>query len=133
MGFFYEKYGESNLALQKSGRLSDSSLKLLKQGGIHLPNGNRKLKTTATDFPLEVLFLPDDDIPQYVEEGVADLGVLGKDVVLESQKKVSIIRDLGFSRCRLCLAVPRDVEYGSIAILKVVALLLVFLAYYLSF
>lgn len=103
------------LALQKSGRLSDSSLKLLKQCGIHLPNGNRKLKTTATDFPLEVLFLRDDDIPQYVEEGVADLGILGKDVVLESQKKVSIIRDLGFSRCRLCLAVPRDVEYGSIS------------------
>lgn len=103
------------IAVQKSGRLNEKSMKLLAECGISLSNGSRKLKSTASNFPLEVLFLRDDDIPHYVADGVADLGILGRDVVLETQREVSELKALGFSKCRLCLAVPREAEYGGLS------------------
>lgn len=100
------------IAVQKSGRLSEKSLQLLKDCGIQVQNGG-SLKTAAANFPLEVLFLRDDDIPQYVEDGVADAGILGENVVMEKEKKVTITDKLGFARCRLSLAVKREAEYSG--------------------
>jgi len=102
------------IAVQKSGRLNEKSMQLLAECGIKLSNGSRKLKSTASNFPLEVLFLRDDDIPHYVADGVADLGILGRDVILETQRKVKELKPLGFSKCRLCLAVPREQNYSGL-------------------
>lgn len=102
------------IAIQKSGRLSEKSLALLQKTGIKVSNGNRKLKTEASNFPLEVLYLRDDDIPQYVEQGVADLGILGENEVLEQNNDVRTVLPLGFARCRLCLAVPKDLDYTNL-------------------
>jgi len=102
------------IAIQKSGRLSEKSIELLKQCGIKLPNGDRKLKTEASNFPIEVLFLRDDDIPQYVEQGVADIGILGENEVWEKDKKVISVEKLGFASCKLSLAIPKDETYESI-------------------
>lgn len=98
------------IAIQKNGRLSEKSLQLLADCGIRVNNGG-KLKAEAANFPLEVLFLRDDDISQYVEEGVADVGMLGENTVLEKDKKVEIVRQLGFAKCRLSLAVSKEVKY----------------------
>ena len=103
------------IAIQKSGRLSEKSLELLKQCGIKLPNGDRKLKTEATNFPIEILFLRDDDIPQYVEQGVADVGILGENEVLEKDKAVDLLERLGFANCRLSLAIPKEESYNGIS------------------
>ncbi|MGZ5191704.1 MAG: ATP phosphoribosyltransferase, partial [Flavisolibacter sp.] len=84
------------IAIQKSGRLFDDSVKLLKDCGIDLKNGMNKLKTEAENFPLEVYFLRDDDIPQYVEDAVADIGIVGENVLLEKNKQVRIVEKLGF-------------------------------------
>lgn len=102
------------VAIQKSGRLSDKSLSLLKECGIQVNNGNNKLKAVASNFPMEVLFLRDDDIPQYVHDGVADIGILGENVVLEKGKDLETIEKLDFGKCRLSLAVPREVEDLSV-------------------
>lgn len=102
------------IAIQKSGRLSEKSLELLNECGIKLSNGNRKLKTEAKNFPMEILFLRDDDIPQYVEQGVADIGILGENEVWEKEKDVSVIEKLGFGNCRLSLAIPKDEEYTGL-------------------
>jgi len=102
------------IAIQKSGRLSEKSLELLNECGIKLSNGNRKLKTEAKNFPMEILFLRDDDIPQYVEQGVADIGILGENEVWEKEKNVSVIEKLGFGNCRLSLAIPKDEEYTGL-------------------
>jgi len=99
------------IAIQKSGRLSEKSLQLLRECGISLANGDRKLKMEAGNFPIEVLFLRDDDIPQYVEQGVADVGILGENEVLEKDRAVSIVEKLGFAACRLSLAIPKDENY----------------------
>lgn len=101
------------LAIQKSGRLHDDSIKLLKECGIDINNGVNKLKTDASNFPLEVFFLRDDDIPQYVEDGVADIGMVGENVVLEKKKQVTEIEKLGFGKCRLSVAVSREKQYQS--------------------
>lgn len=98
------------IAIQKSGRLSEKSLKLLADCGIRVNNGG-KLKADAANFPLEVLFLRDDDISQYVEEGVADVGMLGENTVIEKGKNVEVVRQLGFAKCRLSLAVSKEVNY----------------------
>lgn len=103
------------IAIQKNGRLSEKSLELLKQCGITLPNGDRKLKTASTNFPVELLFLRDDDIPQYVEQGIADIGILGQNEVWEKQKKVDEIKLLGFASCKLSLAIPREAEYKGLS------------------
>ena len=99
------------IAIQKSGRLYEDSLKLLKDCGIDFKNGINKLKTEADNFPMEVFFLRDDDIPQYVEDAVADIGIVGENVIYEKRKKVQITEKLGFGKCRLCVAVGRNEQY----------------------
>ena len=103
------------LAIQKSGRLSEKSLEILKECGIKVSNGDRKLKTEAKNFPMEILFLRDDDIPQYVEQGVADIGILGENEVLERNKDVAIVERLGFGNCRMSLAIPKDDVYTDVS------------------
>jgi ATP phosphoribosyltransferase len=106
------------LAIQKSGRLHDDSIKLLKECGIDISNGVNKLKAEASNFPIEVFFLRDDDIPQYVEDGVADIGFVGENVVFEKQKKLEITEKLGFGKCRLSIAVQRNEHYTGIQFLE---------------
>jgi ATP phosphoribosyltransferase len=102
------------IAVQKSGRLSDDSLSLIKECGIKFYNGTGKLKSTSTNFPIEFLFLRDDDIPGYVADGVADLGIVGENELVEKDKDVDILKKLGFSKCRLSLAIPKGQEYSNI-------------------
>jgi ATP phosphoribosyltransferase len=102
------------IAVQKSGRLSEESLKLFKECGIKFESGGSKLKTVSSNFPIEFLFLRDDDIPGYVEDGVADLGVIGENVLMEHKRQVDIVKELGFSRCRLSLAIPRNEVYTGL-------------------
>ena len=99
------------IAIQKSGRLSENSKKLLEECGIKFSNGIGVLKTKAYNFPVEVLFLRDDDIPQYVEQQVADIGILGENMVYEKAKDVTVVEQLGFATCRLSLAIPRGETY----------------------
>ncbi len=106
------------LAIQKSGRLHDDSIRLLKECGIDISNGVNKLKTEATNFPIEVYFLRDDDIPQYVEDAVADIGFVGENVVYEKRKKVTVVEKLGFGKCRLSMAVRRGEEYMDASFLN---------------
>lgn len=106
------------IAVQKSGRLSEKSLGLLKNCGINIQNGGRVLKASASNFPIEVLFLRDDDIPQYVEQGIADLGILGQNEVWEKQKDITELKQLGFANCRLSLAIPKDNPYEGISSLN---------------
>jgi ATP phosphoribosyltransferase len=106
------------LAIQKSGRLHEDSMKLLKECGIAVSNGANKLKTEATNFPLQVFFLRDDDIPQYVEDAVADIGIVGGNVVYEKNKSVKTVEQLGFGACRLSIAVVRGEQYSNIQSLE---------------
>ena len=106
------------IAIQKSGRLYEDSIKLLKECGIELNNGNKQLKAAAFNFPIEVYFLRDDDIPQYVYDGVADIGIVGENVLLEKNKDIEIAYRLGFGRCRLSIAVPKTVQYTSLEDLR---------------
>lgn len=99
------------IAVQKSGRLHDDSIKLLKECGIDISNGVNKLKSEASNFPLEVFFLRDDDIPQYVEDNVADIGFVGENVVYEKKKSVDVVEKLGFGKCRLSIAVKKGDNY----------------------
>ncbi len=99
------------IAIQKSGRLSENSKKLLEECGIKFSGGISVLKTSASNFPVEVLFLRDDDIPQYVEQQVADIGILGENMVAEKNKDIDIIEKLGFANCRLSLAIPKEEKY----------------------
>jgi ATP phosphoribosyltransferase len=101
------------LAIQKSGRLHDDSMRLLKECGIDITNGVNKLKAEASNFPVEVYFLRDDDIPQYVEDAVADIGFVGENVVYEKEKKVDVVEKLGFGKCRLSIAVRRNEAYAG--------------------
>ena len=103
------------IAIQKSGRLSEKSLELLKECGIKIPDFKSKLKNSATNFPLEILFLRDDDIPKYVEQGIVDIGIIGENEVLEQNKNVDLVRKLGFANCRLSLAIPKDQEYSDLS------------------
>ena len=102
------------IAIQKSGRLSEKSLNLLKEAGITLNNGSRKLRSVAQAFPLEVIYLRDDDIPQYVEDGVADIGIVGENEYAEKSCEVDLIERLGYSRCRLSIAVPKSEPYKGL-------------------
>jgi ATP phosphoribosyltransferase len=106
------------IAIQKSGRLNDDSIRMLKECGIEFDNGLKNLKASAFNFPLEVLFLRDDDIPEYVEQGVADIGIVGENVLVESGAKVKLIEKLGYGKCRLSIAVPKDVKYSGVKDLK---------------
>lgn len=95
------------IAIQKSGRLYEGSINLLKECGIEINNGVNKLRTDALNFPMEILFLRDDDIPQYVADGVTDIGIVGENIVLEKSIDVATVARLGFAKCRLSLAVPK--------------------------
>jgi ATP phosphoribosyltransferase len=106
------------IAVQKSGRLHDDSVTLLRECGIDLRNVKDRLRTESDDFPLEVFFLRDDDIPQYVEDGVADIGIVGQNVLQEKGRDVEVVQELGFGRCRLSLAVPRAEVWGGVASLE---------------
>lgn len=102
------------IAVQKSGRLYEDSVQLLKECGIDLRNVKDRLRTVSENFPLEVFFLRDDDIPEYVEDGVADIGIVGQNVLLEKGRKVITVESLGFGRCRLSIAVPKTFDYTGI-------------------
>lgn len=99
------------IAIQKSGRLSEDSLNLFRECGIKVEIGKGRLRSISSNFPAEFLFLRDDDIPGYVEDGVADLGIVGENVLVESGKKVDVVKPLGFSRCRLSIAVSRERDF----------------------
>ena len=103
------------IALQKSGRLSEKSQEMIQEAGISLANGRRNLVTQSHTFPVEILYLRDDDIPQYVEDGVADIGIVGEDIFMETGKSVDLILRLGFSRCRLSLALPKGEDYEGLS------------------
>ncbi|KQR94660.1 ATP phosphoribosyltransferase [Chryseobacterium sp. Leaf180] len=98
------------IAIQKSGRLYEESLQLLKDCGINISDGKDQLKVAAQNFPLEVLFLRNSDIPQYLEDGVADIAIVGENLLLETEKNVETVYQLGFSKCRVSLAVPKEIE-----------------------
>jgi ATP phosphoribosyltransferase len=96
------------IAIQKSGRLHEASLKLLQECGIAVSNGYNQLRIVADNFPLEVYFLRDDDIPEYVQDNVADIGFVGENVVKESGREIEMIERLGFGKCRLSIAIPKN-------------------------
>jgi len=106
------------IAIQKSGRLYDESIQLLKDCGIDIKNGRNQLKAVADNFPLEVYYLRDDDIPQYVQDAVADIGIVGQNVLFEKGKDIEIIKELGFGKCRLSIAVPRGENYRDLKFLE---------------
>lgn len=106
------------IAIQKSGRLHEESVKLLNDCGIGVKNGNSQLKIVADNFPIEAYFLRDDDIPQYVEDGVAHIGIVGENVVREKNKSVDIVEALGFSKCRLSIAVKKTDVYTDVKFLQ---------------
>src|SRR4030095_9936149 len=102
------------IAIQKSGRLQEGSLELLKESGLSFGNGKDQLKAQARNFPVEVLFLRDDDIPQYVEDQVADVGIVGENIFAEKLKRNQIVKRLDFAKCRLSIAVPKSENYNGI-------------------
>ncbi len=102
------------IAIQKSGRLNEDSLKILKDCGIAVENGNDQLKATASNFPLEILFLRNSDIPQYLIDGVADIAIVGDNLLVEKGADIAIAERLGFSKCRVSIAVPKTFEYNSL-------------------
>lgn len=106
------------IAIQKSGRLSEQSIELVKECGIEFSNGAGKLTARAQNYPLELLFLRDDDIPGYVTDHVADIGIVGENVLQEKNAKVDVKEKLGFGSCRLSIAVPKGLEYKSVQDLK---------------
>ena len=103
------------LAIQKSGRLSEKTVKLLHECGIAFENGgSSKLKSKAGNFPMQILYLRDDDIPECVSDGIADIGIVGENVYLEKKRPLAIVERLGFARCRLSIAVPKSMEYDNV-------------------
>lgn len=102
------------IAVQSKGRLFEDTMSLLNEAGIRVASSKRTLLVQSSDFPIEVLYLRDDDIPQCVATGVADLGVVGQNEFEERQKYADIVRPLGFSKCRLSLAIPKAVKYTGI-------------------
>lgn len=101
------------IALQRSGKLAEGSTDLLRKCGIGFANGNGKLRAEAKDFPLEIFFLRDDDIPDYVADGVADIGIVGENILAEDPKQVEVVEKLGFGQCRLSIAAPKGVDYSG--------------------
>jgi ATP phosphoribosyltransferase len=102
------------IAIQKSGRLNDDSLKLIKDCGIAIDNGDDQLKVTARNFPLEIFFLRNSDIPEYVEDGVADIAIIGENLLIEKPHKVEVVQKLGFSKCKVSLAIPKNEKYEGL-------------------
>lgn len=99
------------IAVQKSGRLLDDSMALLKECGIRVNNGKDQLKASASNYPVDILYLRNSDIPQYVQDGVADVGIIGQNTSIEKQKKIDEVLPLGFSKCRLSIALPKNTVY----------------------
>ncbi len=103
------------IAIQKSGRLYEESLQLLKDCGIFVNNGKDQLKVSVDNFPMEIMYLRNSDIPQYLEDGVVDVAILGENLLIEKGKNIKTIQKLGFSKCRVSLAVPKDVETDELS------------------
>ncbi|MGB1646552.1 MAG: ATP phosphoribosyltransferase [Crocinitomicaceae bacterium] len=103
------------IAIQKSGRLNEESLKLLKSCGIKVDNGRDQLKVAVPNFPLEILYLRNSDIPKYLEDRVADIAIIGENLLFEQEKQVDIICKLGFSKCRVSLAIPKENQSNGIS------------------
>lgn len=102
------------IAIQKAGRLNEDSLKLLKDCGVSVNNGKDQLKTTASGFPIEIYYLRNGDIPQYLRDGVVDLAIIGENLLVEKGEDLTIHEELGFSKCRVSMAVPKDAAYTSV-------------------
>ena len=102
------------IAIQKSGRLNEESLQILKNCGVSIDNGKDQLKASARNFPMEVFYLRNGDIPQYLRDGVVDIAIIGENVLIEKGGDIDIVEKLGFSRCRVSLAVPKSVKYNSV-------------------
>ncbi|MDH6253691.1 ATP phosphoribosyltransferase [Chryseobacterium sp. H1D6B] len=103
------------IAVQKSGRLYEDSLQLLKDCGIFINNGKDQLKVSVDNFPMEIMYLRNSDIPQYLEDGVVDIAIVGENLLVEKQKKITVVQKLGFSKCRVSLAVPKEIETDDLA------------------
>lgn len=106
------------IAIQKSGRLYEDSSALLRDAGVRFGNSPHRLRTVADNFPMEIIFVRDDDIPEYVEDGVVDIGIVGENVVLEKQKSVQVIERLGFGKCRLSIAMARNEVFDGVKSLQ---------------
>ena len=102
------------IAIQKAGRLNEDSLDILKKCGISIDNGKDQLKAVARNYPLEVLYLRNGDIPQYLRDGVVDLAIIGENLILEKGQDLTVVEKLGFSKCRVSIAVPKDFNYTGI-------------------
>lgn len=106
------------IAIQKSGRLNKDSINLLESCGIKIDNGKDQLKVSVFNFPIELLYLRNSDIPQYLEDGVVDIAIVGENLLIEKEKNVDIIERLGFSKCRVSLAVPKEIESDALEYFK---------------
>ena len=102
------------IAVQKSGRLHDDSMQILKDIGIAIDNGKDQLKASAKDFPVEIFYLRNGDIPQYLKDGVVDAAIIGENVLIEKGDTITIAEKLGFSSCRVCIAIPKSIKYNGI-------------------
>lgn len=102
------------IAIQKSGRLNEDSLRLLKDCGIFIDNGKDQLKASARNFPMEVFFLRNGDIPQYMRDGVVDIAILGENLLIEKGNDLGVVEKLGFSKCRVSIAVPKGIKFSGI-------------------
>ena len=103
------------IAVQKKGRLNEESLKLLKACGLSIENGKDQLKVTVGNFPMEILYLRNGDIPQYLEDGTVDIAIIGENNIIEKQKNIDTIETLGFSKCKVSLAVPKEIDYPGLS------------------
>lgn len=103
------------IAIQKSGRLNEDSLQILKDCGISIDNGKDQLKASSRNFPLEVFYLRNGDIPQYLRDGVVDIAIIGENVLIEKGEDIAIAEKLGFSKCKVSLAIPKSIKYKSVA------------------
>ncbi|MCX2682020.1 ATP phosphoribosyltransferase [Galbibacter sp. EGI 63066] len=108
------KQRKIKIAIQKSGRLNEDSLKILKDCGISIDNGREQLKASARNFPLEVMYLRNGDIPQYLRDGVVDLAIVGENLLIEKGTDLQVVEKLGFSKCRVSLAVPKGADFKSV-------------------
>ena len=114
MDFKHKKSKMIRIAIQKSGRLNQDSLRLLKDCGISIDNGKDQLKASARNFPMEVFFLRNGDIPQYMRDGVVDIAILGENLLIEKGNELEVIEKLGFSKCRVSIAIPKGSHFSGI-------------------
>lgn len=108
------KMKKIRIAIQKSGRLNEDSLQILKDCGIHIDNGRDQLKASAGSFPMEAFYLRNGDIPQYLRDGVVDIAIIGENVLIEKGEDISIAQKLGFSKCKVSLAIPKGKSYNTV-------------------